>query len=105
MQVIVEFDDKSYSVEVPDNLPEDAQDYFTRIDQDMDRGWQMSRWWVPDPDITQRCQIVADKLLTALQQENREYAMLMCAYILRHKPETVRISLNTDGQIQGNQFL
>ncbi|MEM7563762.1 MAG: hypothetical protein AAF353_12030 [Pseudomonadota bacterium] len=105
MQVIVEFDDKSYSVEVPDNLPQEAQDYFARIDQDMDRGWQMSRWWVPDPDVTQRCQIVADKLLTALQQENRESAVLMCAYILRHKPGTVRISLNTDGQIQGNQFL
>ena len=104
MQVSVEFDDKSYSMEVPDNLPQEAQDYFSQIDRDMDHGWQMSRWWVPDPDETQRCQIVADKLLTALQQGNEEFAMLMCAYILYRKPETVRISLNTDGQIQGNQF-
>ncbi len=105
MQVIVEFDDKSYSVEVPDNLPQEAQDYFARIDQDMDRGWQMSRWWVPDPDTTQRCQIVADKLLTAIQNDETETAMLMSAYILRAKPDTRRININTSGEIQANRFL
>ena len=64
----------------------------------------MSRWWVPDPDLTQRCQIAADKLLTAMQKENTEAAMLMCAYILTKKPGTRRISINTDGEIQGTEF-
>ena len=36
------------------------------MDQDMDAGWQMSRDWVDNPSREQRCQIVADKLLTAL---------------------------------------
>ena len=104
MKITVEFDDKSYVLDVPDTLAQEATDFFARMDSDMDAGWQMSRWWVPDPDATQRCQIAADKLLTAIQQNNSEAALLMCAYILNSKPDTRRISLNTDGEIQGNEF-
>jgi hypothetical protein len=48
---------------------------------------------------------VADKLLTAMQNNNEEFALLMCAYILSNKPATRRIRINTDGEIQGNEFL
>jgi hypothetical protein len=104
MNITVEFDDKSYALDVPPALLSEATDFFEKMDADMDCGWQMSRWWVPDPDLTQRCQIAADKLLTAMQQDNTEVALLMCAYILHHKPATKRISINTDGEIQGNDF-
>jgi hypothetical protein len=104
MNVSVEIDDKSYVLNVPEALMLEAVEFFEKMDQDMNCGWQMSRWWVPDPDSTQRCQIVADKLLTAMQQENSEFALLMAAYILRNKPGTSRIRVNTDGEIQGNEF-
>ena len=104
MNLTVEIDDMSYSLDVPDGLSVEAADFFARMDEDMDRGWQMSRWWVPDPDTTQRCQIVADKLLTALQKNNQEAALMMCAYILSKKPATRRIRINIEGQIQGNEF-
>ena len=39
-----------------------------------------------------------------MQQEQREFALLMAAYILRYRPQTRRINLNTDGEIQGNAF-
>jgi len=105
MNVTVEIDDKSYQLNVPEALTLEAREFFDKMDLDMNCGWQMSRWWVPDPDQTQRCQIVADKLLTAMQQENREFALLMAAYILQHRPATRRIRINTDGEIQGNEFL
>ena len=105
MKVDVEIDDKSYELNVPESLILEAVEFFDKMDADMNCGWQMSRWWVPDPDETQRCQIVADKLLTALQQENREFALLMTAYILTKKPTTRRIRINIDGEIQGNEFL
>jgi len=105
MNISVEFDDKSYALDVPQALTSEAMDFFEKMDSDMNCGWQMSRWWVPDPDLTQRCQIVADKLLTALQKNNTEAALLMCAYILHKKPSTKRIRINTDGEIQGNEFL
>ena len=104
MQLDVEIDDKSYPLNVPEALLLEAVEFFDKMDSDMNCGWQMSRWWVPDPDQTQRCQIVADKLLTALQQQNEEFALLMAAYILHHKPDTCRIRLNTEGEIQGNEF-
>ena len=89
---------------MPATLAGEAGDFFARMDRDMDGGWQMSRWWVPDPDATQRCQIAADKLLTAIQKNNTEAALMMCAYILNSKPDTRRICINTDGEIQGNEF-
>ena len=105
MNISVEFDDKSYVLDVPESLVQEATDFFARMDDDMDGGWQMSRWWVPEPDMTQRCQIAADKLMTAIQKNNTEAALLMCAYILSKKPSTQRIRINTDGEIQGNEFL
>ena len=105
MNVSVEIDDKSYVLNVPEALALEAAEFFEKMDKDMNCGWQMSRWWVPDPDQNQRCQIVADKLLTAMQQDNSEYALLMAAYILHYKPDTRRIRINTDGEIQGNEFL
>ncbi len=105
MNITVEFDDKSYVLDVPETLAEEASEYFDKMDRDMNCGWQMSRWWVPDPDDNQRCQIVADKLLTAMQGNKEEFALLMCAYILNTRPSTRRIRINTDGEIQGNEFL
>ena len=105
MNITVEFDDKSYALDVPGSLASEAEEFFAKMDRDMNCGWQMSRWWVPDPDQNQRCQIVADKLLTAMQNNNEEFALLMCAYILNNKPATRKIRINTDGEIQGNEFL
>jgi hypothetical protein len=105
MNITVEFNDKSYALDVPGSLAVEADEFFAKMDGDMNCGWQMSRWWVPDPDQNQRCQIVADKLLTAMQNNNEEFALLMCAYILNNKPATRRIRINTDGEIQGNEFL
>jgi hypothetical protein len=104
MNITVEVDDKSYQLDVPESLLLEAADFFAKMDSDMDCGWQMSRWWVPDPDATQRCQIAADKLLTAIQKNNSEAALLMCAYILKTRPGTQRIRVNTAGEIQGNEF-
>ena len=104
LDLTVEYADKSYSLKIPESLIQEAQDFFEKMDLDMDAGWQMSRWWVPDPDKTQRCQIVANKLLTAITNEDEPYAKLMCAYILKAKPTTRRIHINTEGEIQGNEF-
>jgi len=104
MRINVEIDDKSYPLDVPETLSIEATDFFEKMDADMNCGWQMSRWWVPDPDSHQRCQIAADKLLTAMQKDNLQMAQLMCAYILNNKPGTRRIRLNVDGEIQGNEF-
>jgi len=79
-------DDQIYSLDVPDSLIAQGDDFFGKLDQDMDRGWQMSREWVDHPNQIQRCQIVADKLLTALESENQRLGLLMAGYLLKRLP-------------------
>ena len=105
LELSIEFGDRNFLLKISESLISEAQDFFEKMDMDMDAGWQMSRWWVPDPDETQRCQIVANKLLTAITNKDEPYAKLMCAYILKVKPATRRIQINTEGEIQGNQLL
>ena len=66
-----------YAIEVPDELLPEAAEFHAKLDRDMDRGWQMSRQFVERPDTLQRCQIVADKLLTSIMNGNEATAMLM----------------------------
>jgi hypothetical protein len=43
-------DDEEYTLNVPDPILDRGEELFTKLDRDMDRGWQMSREWVPNPD-------------------------------------------------------
>jgi hypothetical protein len=71
----------------------------------MDRGWQMSRQFVERPDPMQRCQIVADQLLTSIMQENQATAMLMAGYIALRMPGAVGVDIDTSGEMQNTQVL
>ncbi len=97
-------DDQIYELNVPDSLLGQAQGFFDKLDQDMDNGWQMSREWVEQPDRLQRCQIVADKLLTALESDNHNLGRLMAAYILSRLPGVESVELDIQGEIQNNHF-
>ncbi|WP_373507317.1 hypothetical protein [Thiocapsa sp.] len=97
-------DDRIYELNVPDALIGQAQPFFEKLDQDMDAGWQMSREWVERPDRLQRCQIVADKLLTALESENQKLGMMMAGYILARLPGVESVELDVQGEIQNNRF-
>jgi hypothetical protein len=97
-------DDQIYELNVPDALVSQAQPFFEKLDTDMDGGWQMSREWVEKPDRLQRCQIVADKLLTALESENQKLGMMMAGYILARLPGVESVELDVQGEIQNNRF-
>ncbi|WP_295582128.1 hypothetical protein [uncultured Lamprocystis sp.] len=97
-------DDQVYELNVPDALLTEAGPFFAQLDRDMDQGWQMSREWVGAPDRVQRCQIVADKLLTALEQENDKLGRLMAGYILSRLPGVESVELDIHGEIQNNRF-
>jgi hypothetical protein len=74
------------------------------MDKDMDRGWQMFRDWVDNLSKEQRCQVVADKLLTALENENQPSSMLMAGYIMTRMPEVSNLHISTDGDITQTQL-
>ncbi len=96
--------DQTFHVTVPEAVLQDAESFFSRIDRDLDRGWQMSRSWVDCPDDLQRCQIVADRLLTALEQDNRQLTGLLAAYILKRCPGTAEVIVDVHGNIMDTEL-
>jgi len=98
-------DDQEYSLNVPAAVIEKGEELFAKLDADMDRGWQMSREWVQSPNRVERCQIVADKLLTALEKENEKLGILMAGYILSRMPEIDTVEIDIGGEIQNTQFV
>jgi DNA-directed RNA polymerase subunit L len=102
LKAIIE--DQVYTLNVPEPILERGSELFDQLDRDMDRGWQMSRDWVDNPSPLERCQIVANKLLTALEKENHKLGMLMAGYILSRMPDVESVELDTRGEIQNNHF-
>ena len=97
-------DDQTRPVEVPEPLLDEAEGFFRKLDADMDRGWQMSRDWVEHPDVVQRCQIVADRLFTALETHRVPTAQLMAAYILKRLPGVDTVRVDTTGDMHATEF-
>ncbi|WP_043750399.1 hypothetical protein [Imhoffiella purpurea] len=97
-------DDDVYELNVPDGLLVQAGDFFDKLDRDMDGGWQMGREWVERPDRMQRCQIVADKLLTTLEAENARLGVMMAGYLLARLPGLKSVRLDVQGEMQNNSF-
>ena len=97
LNVVVE--DKTYPITVPDQIITDAEDFFVKLDKDMDNGWQMSRDWVDKPNQEQRCQIIGDKMLTAMHKDNAQMMVLLSAYVLARVPGISGIRIDTNGEM------
>ena len=105
MKLNIIVDGRSHAFDVPDELLVEASDFFAKLDADMDKGWQMSRDWVDCPDAEQRCQIAADKILTAIETENEKLLMLMAAYILRTLPGVKAVNIDITGDMNETDII
>lgn len=105
MKLNIIVDERTNAFEVPDSLLIEAKDYFDKLDSDMDKGWQMSRDWVECPDAEQRCQIVADKILTAIETDNEKLLMLMAAYILHTMPGVKTVNIDITGDMNETDII
>ena len=101
LKVVV--NDQIYPITVPEEIISEAGDFFNRIDKDMDKGWQMSRDWVDMPNQEQRCQIVGDKMLTAMHNDNKRLMILLSAYVLARVPGATSLRIDTNGAVLDNQ--
>ncbi len=95
----VTIDEKTFPLELDQDMITSAHDMFAKMDSDMDRGWQMSRTWIEAPNDMQRCQIAADKMLTAIQQEKTATVGLMAAYIINKIPGVQAVDVDTSGDM------
>lgn len=104
MFLTVTINDEYHRLEVPDAIVDSAGEFFRKLDADMNGGWRMGREFIENPDLTQRCQIVADRLLTALEGNHRERALLFAAYLLARLPRDTRVAIDTAGEAQRTIF-
>lgn len=91
-------------LEVPETGRGDLADLLAKMDRDMDGGWQMSREYVEHVDTQQRCQIVADRLLTSILNGRKSTALVMAAYILTRIPGVTGVDIDTTGEMQNTEF-
>lgn len=105
MLLNVSIDERTYHIEPPPGMVVEAEEFFAKMDADMDKGWQMSRQWVESPDRFQRCQIAADKLMMAHNDGNDIMVKLMAAYMLSRLPGIVGVRVNTDGEMTETELV
>ncbi len=105
MKLNIIVDGRTSVFDVPDEILLEAKYFFDKLDADMDKGWQMSRDWVECPNAEQRCQIAADRILTAIDTENQKLLLLMAAYILRTMPGAKTVHIDNTGDMNETDII
>lgn len=98
MKFDVYFEEQHYRIEVNERDITEAQPMFAQMDKDMDGGWRMGPEFVHDPDIVQRGQIVAERLMLALESQNESLSTAMAAYIAWRFPGIRELHIDTSGE-------
>jgi hypothetical protein len=104
MQLNLIIDDWSMDLEIPDGYVETMSESFEKMDRDMDKGWQIGQKWTGNPSSTQRCQLVASKLLTALETNNEQLAVMMGGYIVSRMKGIKRVVIDNNGEPEETTF-
>ena len=101
LKVVIE--EQTFSLPIEDSLIQQAEAFFNKMDEDMNKGWQMGREWVENPSPQQRLTIAADKLLTALENDDRKVGTMMAGYICSRAPNVTMIEMDVTGEM-GHDF-
>lgn len=94
----------SMDLELTDEYLSTMTDSFEKMDQDMDKGRRLGQTFIKEPDRLQRCQIAADKLLSALETNNEMMAMLMAGYIVTRLEGVQQAIIDNNGEPQNTEF-
>jgi hypothetical protein len=105
MKLDVIIDNKTHRIEVPQDMLAEGETFFQKMDRDMDSGWQMGPEFVESPDIAQRCQIAANKLLVSVSAQNQLLVQLMAGYILKRMPGIQTVEIDTGGEMLNTEFI
>ena len=105
MKLDVIIDGKTHRIDVPQDVLDEGETFFQKMDSDMDTGWQMGPEFVESPNTAQRCQIAANKLLVSVSARNKLLAELMAGYILRRLPGIKTVEIDTGGEMLNTEFI
>ena len=100
----VVIDGQMQAINVEEEMVLSGSPLFNKMDEDMNKGWTLSKEFIENPNVTQRCQIVGDKLLTAIEDNNEQMKTMMAAYILSRVPNIMTIYIDNNGEIFETQI-
>ena len=104
MKLTVIVDDKTSWIDVPEDMLVDGEEFFQKMDRDMDGGWRMGPEFIEKPDQVDRCRIAADKLLAAMSTEKKTLGLLMAGYILKRLRGVSSVDIDTGGEMLNTEF-
>ncbi len=104
MQLNLIIDDWSMNLEIPDEYQQAMKDSFDKLDRDMDQGRRLGQQFIKQPNQVQRCQIAADRLLSALESNNEGMALLMGGYIVSRMEGVQQVIIDNNGEPQETEF-
>lgn len=99
MQFNITIDQEPFALDIPEGLFDEAKAFISDMDTDLNKGVQLGRHWIDEPSDEQRCQIAANKIVTALHQEDVRSIYLMAAYVLSKFPTLKTITVDSDYEI------
>ena len=94
-EVIIE--DRHYPISVDSSDIDEGLGFFNKMDKDMDGGWRMGIEFVHHPNALQRCQIVAERLMLAIESGHQALQTAMAAYLLWRIPHIQTLAIDTSG--------
>lgn len=97
MFLVVIVEDWQRQIEIPDEVINEGHNFFELVDKDIDKGWKMGPDYIENPDSNQRIQIVADRLLTAIETEKNELRDLLAGYIVTKDSSVTAIRIDPNG--------
>lgn len=79
-------------------LPGKQREFLDKMDFDMDQGFYIDDKRYANPDLIQRGNYVAIKLLKAIQDKNQGMMNAMCAYLVNRLPGLYQIAIKESGE-------
>jgi len=90
-------------------LPDEQRTYIDDMDKKMAQGFVLSGQNITNPDLQQKTQFVALNLVTALQQEDDQMAIILFTYLVNRLPDLkqakAKIQETESGQKIGVEFI
>ncbi len=99
MNFNITIDDESYTLEVSEGLMQELKPVHEGMDAEYDKGIQLGRYWIEKPNLEQRCQFVANKVVSAIHQENIRLFYTTASYILKQFPNLKQVTVSSDFEI------
>lgn len=105
MKLKITIENSTKVIDIPEDILKEGETFFQKMDRDMDKGWQMGPEFIEKPDQTNRCQIAADKMLVAIENQNKNLLDLMAGYILSRMPAVVEVRIDTHGEMLNTEIV